>query len=284
MGKGEYRSAEDSADEETTSNEETTEENKKEEDGEENTKSSDEKTLKTEEKAEESEDTKKGEDDIRKIIKFDSAEVEEEKNKAPEQNEPIEDDAPTTSRETLEQKRAILQSIKDFDFLIKKNQEDITELNQKFESVSKDLDDLVSLYEIVSEQMNPFVGLSKVTKKRIDALENFTKEIDNLKERTGELESFAERSGAKLKKFEDIEDKPVETIDTDAILGEEGFGEELSDDETPELQTPSPIDNNILRELSDDDLDKILERALGTISSEDTIDMLIDEFIENLKG
>jgi flagellar protein FlaC len=218
---------------------------------------------KDEENAKESEDTKKNKDDLRRVIKLDSAEKEEEQNKTPEQNEPIDDEVPTTSRESLEQRRAILQSIKDFDFLIKKNQEHITGLNQKFDSVSKDLDDLVSLYEIVSEQMNPFVGLSKVTKKRIDALENFTKEIDNLKERTAELESFAERSGAKLKTVREV-------------------GE--FDEETQEPQDLGPMNNDILMELSDNDLEIILERALGSLSPENTVDMLIDEFIENLKA
>ncbi len=107
------------------------------------------------------------------------------------------------AREDLEQRRTILQNMKDFDFQIKKNQEDVTKLLEKVENLllekvenlSKDLDDLVSLYEIVSEQMNPFVGLSKVTKKRIDALENFTKEVDSVKIRMGELESIIEKNG-----------------------------------------------------------------------------------------
>ena len=148
-----------------------------------------------------------------------------------------------TSREGLEQKRAILQNIKDFDFQIKKNQEDIGGITQKMDGLSKDLDDLVSLYEIVSEQMNPFVGLSKVTKKRLDALESFTREIDLLKERTGELESFAERSGAKFKSIAEGE-VHAKTIDTDAILG--GKEDEQTVDaaevsgEVPTEEVPQP--------------------------------------------
>ena len=224
--------------------------------------------------------------------------------------------APTTTRETLEQKRAMLQSIKDFDFQIKKNQEDIGSINQKLDGLSKDLDDLVSLYEIVSEQMNPFVGLSKVTKKRIDALENFTQEIDLLKERTAELESFAVQSGARLKKLGEGETPRAETIDTETILGEEPDEEvpEIPADEetrqptattdisettvdtdiseeisTVEVQQPisvAPMNNNASVDLSDTDLDRILEMALDTLSmeTEGKIDIIIDEFIENLKG
>ncbi len=92
-----------------------------------------------------------------------------------------------------------MQNLKDFDFQIKKNQEEITNINQKVENLSKDLDDLVSLYEIVSEQMNPFVGLSKVTKKRLDALENIIKEVDGVKTRIGDIESNLEKNGVAIK-------------------------------------------------------------------------------------
>ena len=306
MGKDE-EAPKDKSDEDTASTEEIP-------------KPSDEPAPKEKAKVEESEDTKNDKDDLRKVIKLDSTEEEKE------QKEPIKDDVEETPRESLEQKRAILQSIKDFDFLIKKNQEDIGEMNQKLESVTKDLDDLVSLYEIVSEQMNPFVGLSKVTKKRIDALENFTKEIEDLKERTGELESFAERSGAKFKSFGEGERAHVKTIDTDALLSDETTDEEkesvgevestgelpegetsqttiekdVPDDEeesedgkiqekisTDELQQPIPtitIENNIWDGLSDTDLDLILEKALGIFSPEGKIDMIMEEFIESLKG
>ncbi len=217
-------------------------------------------------------------DDIRKIIRLGTTEEKqtEEKNKtsAKKSQEDVPSDSlGKTSRETLEQKRAILQSIKDFDFQIKKNQEEIGGLNQKLDAVFKDLDDLVSLYEIVSEQMNPFVGLSKVTKKRIDALENFTNEIDTLKERTSELESFAERSGVKLKTLRGQNKAPVKTIDTDAILAGTS-GEE----------TINPIDNKTLEQLSDRELDKIIEKSLGALSLDDRIDLFVDEFIESLKG
>jgi len=131
----------------------------------------------------------------------------------------------------------------------------------------------VSLYEIVSEQMNPFVGLSKVTKKRIDALENFTNEIDTLKDRTAELESFAERSGVKLKTINGQNKAPVKTMGTDAILAG-----------TSEKWAINPINNNTLEQLSDRELDKLIEKSLGVLSLDDKIDLFVDEFIESLKG
>ncbi len=235
---------------------------------------------------------KEEKDDIRKIIKFESTEEtpteenEEGKSTQKPQEPPKKDSddrpdidisgeieevaakegATTTTRESLEHKRELLQHIKDFKFQIKKNQEDITGLSEMIVGMTKDLGDLVSLYEIVSEQMNPFVGLSKVTKTRLDALENFIKEIDLLKERTAELESFAERSGAKLKGLGEQE-VYAKTIDTDTILGR-----------------ANTVDTNTLRKLSDGDLDKIIEKSLDVLSLDDRIDMDIDEFIESLKG
>jgi len=121
----------------------------------------------------------------------------EEKKESPKSTNPKAPQAPAApaggSRDDLEQRRNMLQSIKDFDFQIKKNQEEIGKMVEKLDGLTKDLDDLVSLYEIVSEQMNPFVGLSKVTKKRIDALENFTKEIEDIKTRMGDVESVVEK-------------------------------------------------------------------------------------------
>jgi len=150
------------------------------------------------ENKEEPEKKKEDVDKLRKVIKID-----DKKQEKKEEKPSGDTDLESNSREGLEQKRAILQSIKDFDFQIKKNQEEITAVNNKLDAVSKDLDDLVSLYEIVSEQMNPFVGLSKVTKKRLDALENFTREVDELKDRMGDIESFAVRAGADLKTMND---------------------------------------------------------------------------------
>jgi hypothetical protein len=193
------------------------------------------------------------------------------------------------AREDLEQRRNILQNMKDFDFQIKKNQEDVTKLLEKVENLSKDLDDLVSLYEIVSEQMNPFVGLSKVTKKRIDALENFTKEVDSVKIRMGELESVIEKNGfstggnipltavkpsSEVKKT--VSDMPaaptVKTVTPTSIPTV-----------TTVTQTPiemQPIDG---QNLSDNEMDEILSKSLEALFIEQNIDTMINEFFLSLK-
>ena len=246
-------------------------------------------------------------DKLRKVIK-----VNDNKQEKPPQED---DELDSSTREGLEQKRAILQSIKDFDFQIKKNQEEITTLNSKLDSVSKDLDDLVSLYEIVSEQMNPFVGLSKVTKKRIDALENFTREVEELKNRMGDLESFAEKTGGDLisirrnksEELDNIEDnKEDENMDIESEDSEEKESEKTDEEITehePETLTPEinveqkeqerEINNNITisktypveqsSENFEDDLDYIIEQSLMAIAQDLRIDNIIDNFIESLK-
>lgn len=207
-----------------------------------------------EEKPETKEETSEEKQDVeslRKVIKINQAdESAEKKEEKPTETEP-------TGRESLEQKRAILQNIKDFDFQIKKNQEEISGVNKKLDGMSKDLDDLVSLYEIVSEQMNPFVGLSKVTKKRLDALENFTREIEALKDRTGELESFAEKSGAKIQSLGEGRQQ-VKAIDTDAIIAQmdgKTEGEKIGDKESEQKETVENKDGKAEVKGSEDDAD-----------------------------
>ena len=210
-----------------------------------------------------------------------------------------------STRETLEQKRAILQSIKDFDFQIKKNQEDIGGMNKKMELLSKDLDDLVSLYEIVSEQMNPFVGLSKVTKKRLDALENLTKDVDIIKDKLGELESFAEQTGGKLQdyqgKIKEISNGKrqikEEKIDKDVskkqeVTPEEGSKTEIKPEQTPKPEIPSEDLNkteNVKKEIPTPNSEiqtpfethNFEEKKIFTSSTEITND-ISDDFIDML--
>ncbi|MCX6662815.1 MAG: hypothetical protein NTZ75_01040 [Euryarchaeota archaeon] len=193
------------------------------------------------------------------------------------------------AREDLEQRRTILQNMKDFDFQIKKNQEDVTNLLEKVENLSKDLDDLVSLYEIVSEQMNPFVGLSKVTKKRIDALENFTKEVDSVKIRMGELESVIEKNGfstgggitptavkpsSEVKKT--VSDMPaaptVKTVTPTSIPTV-----------TTVTQTPIKMQPIEAQNISDKEMDEILSKSLEALFIEQNIDTMINEFFLSLK-
>jgi archaellum component FlaC len=195
------------------------------------------------------------------------------------------------AREELEQRRTILQNMKDFDFQIKKNQEDLTNLNEKVENLSKDLDDLVSLYEIVSEQMNPFVGLSKVTKKRIDALENFTKEVDNVKNRIGDLESFFEKSGITpeggvrptvVTKSANNENITSETSKETKVTPNP-TSSNIPSTVAPNIPLPVPMQPAITPNLSDREIDELLSKSLESLLIEQNIDMIINEFFLSLK-
>lgn len=279
MGK-EKENAENSDEESKNSSEEKTDEIL-ESDIEDQEKTVDAEKPKTERKKEEPVE-KKNVEELRKIIKIDDTNKEKTKD-----NNEQDADLESTTRDGMEQKRAILQSIKDFDFLIKKNQEEITAINKKLDSVSKDLDDLVSLYEIVSEQMNPFVGLSKVTKKRIDALENFTKEIEDLKTRLGDIESFAERAGADIKSIRVETSEHHEENDTDKIKGPSTIKKTQIETEKPEPivntkvfeKTPVTI---IQEDFAKDDIDIIIEKSLNAFTLDEQINITIDEFIESL--
>jgi hypothetical protein len=225
------------------------------------------------------------------------------------------------ARDELEQRRTILQNMKDFDFQIKKNQEDVTNLNEKVENLSKDLDDLVSLYEIVSEQMNPFVGLSKVTKKRLDALENFTKEVDMVKTRIGDLESVMEKGGLNSggasttlvkKPVSEIKptpeapkektENPIPQVPTVPSIPATPTNEIKPTPSVPpvppitsspvlplnEIKTTlSPIQPqmkpSVVPNLSDRELDELLSRSLESLVIEQNIDNMINDFFLSLK-
>ncbi len=183
------------------------------------------------------------------------------------------------TREELEQRRTILQNLKDFDFQIKKNQEEITNINEKVESLSKDLDDLVSLYEIVSEQMNPFVGLSKVTKKRLDALENIIKEVDGVKTRIGDLESNLEKNG--------VSTKGSTTIVTPKPTTEPNVRSETAPTPKAPLiispSRPTPLHATALEPWNENQIDDLLNKSLESLLMEQNIDTMINEFFINLK-
>lgn len=167
------------------------------------------------------------------------------------------------AREELEQRRTMLQNIKDFDFQIKKNQEDINNIANKVESLSKDLDDLVSLYEIVSEQMNPFVGLSKVTKKRLDALENIIKEVEGVKTKISDIEAIVENTTISEKRNNTLtpSKSPLNVSSTQSTGGR------LS----------------VTAEITDNEVDDLLNRSLESLLMEQKIDTIINEFFINLK-
>jgi hypothetical protein len=187
--------------------------------------------------------------------------------------------ATDAAREELEQRRTILQNLKDFDFQIKKNQEEITNINGKVESLSKDLDDLVSLYEIVSEQMNPFVGLSKVTKKRLDALENIIKEVDGVKTRMGDLESNLEKNGVTIKSSIDLV-TPMPT--TEPNTKPETSPTPKVSLATPPLR-PRPLQATALESLNENQIDDLLNKSLESLLMEQNIDTMMNELFINLK-
>ncbi len=153
---------------------------------------------------------------------------------------------------------------------------------EKFDNLTKDLDDLVSLYEIVSEQMNPFVGLSKVTKKRIDALENYTREIELIKDRVGNLESGIESSN-----FNPIElnEEKISAISKEKEPEEQTSIEEPSEEIEAKEQTYNELQdfNEDFKNLTEEDIDNILNDTFSSILIEENINGIIDEFFLNLK-
>ena len=198
-----------------------------------------------------------------------------------------------------------MQRIKDFDLQIKKNQQDINDVSEKMNAVSKDLDDLVSLYEIVSEQMNPFVGLSKVTKKRLESFETINKELSIIKEKISMIEAGGPVDFNKLDESNpqmDVEGLDQEGPDMESDLGEstepgeitpdiESMGEEsptmvmAESIETPgEVKLEMSIDSVYEYNLTDDELDEIIDMSFSKVPSENNVDRIINEYIESLKA
>jgi len=246
---------------ENESEDDSSEENPQSENITVDTKSEDEDTNSSPPKeAGKTEEITKNPEELRKVIKLDS------KDEKPKPEEVVDDDSEPDDRKSLEQKRAILQNIKDFDFQIKKNESEITNLNKKISSITKDLDDLVSLYEIVSEQMNPFVGLSKVTKKRIDALENFMSDIDDLKNRVGDLESFTEQTTGNFNDLKNLKESQKESLQKEKDMGPEKFDK-----------------NKQSKGLSDEVIDMIIDKSFKAFNFDKEIDKIIDEYVDEIK-
>jgi len=203
--------------------------------------------------------------------------------KVPDVNKIIGEKTPGASvdvaREELEQRRTILQNLKDFDFQIKKNQEDISNISEKVESLSKDLDDLVSLYEIVSEQMNPFVGLSKVTKKRLDALENITKELDNIKGRMGDIELSLDKGNNTI----EVAKKNGFLMTAKTTTPEITTAPNITSIEKPASPIETGLHQSFDKTLSENEVDEILSKSLENLFLEQNIDSMINEFFLSLK-
>ena len=86
---------------------------------------------------------------------------------------------------------------------------------------------------------------------------NFTKDIDDIKDRIGDIESFAERTGSDFAEIKALRkaEKDENKLDLNSVLGD----------------------------LSEDDLDIIIEKSIREISIDRKIDAAIDDFIETLK-
>lgn len=165
----------------------------------------------------------------------------------PEESESMPAERENSSEKEKDDSKEEQKSFKDkegLDNKITKNQNSIKALEEKVASLTEDVDDLISLYEIVSVEMNPFVGLSKITTKRLDALENIDREFESLKERIEELESAAGRVSAS---------KPIDNKDQSK--------------------------DTSLRE----NIDYIIDTALEYIVKEKNIDEIIDKFIGDFK-
>jgi flagellar protein FlaC len=295
LGKEESSESTQQTDDKVSLKENNEKEEKKNEGQEENNQS--------ESKQESSSESKKDLENIRRVIKVNEDSSQSEEKKEETSTEQKKEDAPSKddtknsssegSREELEKKRDLLQNIKDFDFQIKKNQEGVESLSQKIDMLTKDLDDLVSLYEIVSEQMNPFVGLSKVTKKRIDALETFTNEIEELKTRMDDVESSivkgkpsllkskSETPDTALKKTDDISTPSEEIDDTkEPDIPDEGNIKDPDDSKRETIEYNNQLDPESISEY---DIEKIIGNAFGELIVEQKIDTMINDFLLNLK-
>jgi flagellar protein FlaC len=256
---------------------------------------------------EESKSESKNPESIRQVIKIGDQDTKADSNKddqtsTQEKNEKKEisnkkESSQEPLKKQIEEKKEYLKQIKEFDFRISENKKQINEFEKSLNNVNANLDDLVSLYEIVSEQMNPFVGLSNVTKKRIEALETYSKDIEVLKSRMMEIESDLDQSKNETSAVKNQKSKKIETTNKKNI---NDTNDSIYTNETPAVKNHKPIKieptnkkdtndtkNNIEtieipdsvssweNDLSDDDLEKIIEKSLQDINMDKEIDQKI---------
>jgi len=127
--------------------------------------------------------------------------------------------------------------------------------------------------------MNPFVGLSKVTKKRLDALENIIKEVDGVKTRIGDIESNLEKNGVAIKTGVAAVTSAPPTSTNASIEASLGHKEPLV---SPLLQfTGMPTSS--IEALRENDIDAILNKSLESLLMEQNIETMINEFFITLK-
>jgi len=127
--------------------------------------------------------------------------------------------------------------------------------------------------------MNPFVGLSKVTKKRLDALENIIKEVDGVKTRIGDIESNLEKNGVAIKTGIAPATSTPPTITNASI-------EAPSVDKEPLVGPPlqfTGMPTSSIEALRENDIDAILNKSLESLLMEQNIETMINEFFITLK-
>jgi len=225
-------------------------------------------------------ETKQSDDNTQEVEKKQEASKKkgkDGKNKQDTQEEPL--------KKQIEERKEYLKQIKEFDFRINENQKQIEEFSKQIGAFNENLDDLVSLYEIVSEQMNPFVGLSSVTKKRIEALENYSQDIDVLKTKMMEIESVINhlnnRSGGPIKNSH--EKIPSTTPQTRTAVQANNAKASIPRQnnefvQSIEYETKPLTQCDWEEEMSDDELEEIIEQTLDDI----TIDHEIEQKLMKL--
>lgn len=114
--------------------------------------------------------------------------------------------------------------------------------------------------------MNPFVGLSRVTKKRIDALENYSKEIEALKNKMMQMESDFEQ-------FQKT--KPVNEAKTTEKRAVKQYQKN-----DKEKSVPPALESN--SELTDEELEQVVDNAITMFDDPDHIEKQITTFLDQL--
>ena len=198
-------------------------------------------------------------DEIRSVIKFEENKQPEEETSEENQKETAQPSQKTTTeqKETppADTSQPTTEPLDNYIKTIRTHEEEINKLSKTVEQLALDLDDLVSLYEIVSEQMNPFVGLSKVTKKRLDTLENFIAELETLKTRMDDFETQQQNTIA----------SPPTPNPQKAPTARPNI--------TPPKTTKNP-------DISSDEFDLLFNETLDIISEKKNVDEALQELLE----
>ncbi|MFO8077545.1 MAG: flagella accessory protein C [Thermoplasmatota archaeon] len=224
-----------------------------------------------------------GKNNLRRVIKLNNDSSEDEETDSEDNKESSTDEQESQKKQLknnrnqqdqplkkqLKEKKEYLKQLKEFDFRINENKKQLEELTEQLNSVTGNLDDLVSLYEIVSEQMNPFVGLSRVTKKRIDALENYSKEIENLKTKMMQIESDLEQ-----RQFKEIPKKEMKP----PVNSHQSVKTEVEPKKNESIIPSTPTNFSV----TDEQLEHIVDEAIDTVDEDHELEHKISIFLDTL--